>query len=1142
MMKLMFGCLVVWIISVSLLGMGPERVMEERRLLWQIGVADDQNSEFSLAPNHYSQYDLPGIHVAGITDPSVTWPYILPGKLDRWAGSAPQAFEILFYLEKVVPSGTCRLILDFLDTHSAMPPRLVVEVNNHRFEQMTTPGNNDWLMAADGGTGREYRAIFPVPCQALRRGENKIMITAAEGSWALWDAVLFEAPGGVVAGKPDGSTVIRSVTQKQLLVRGEHTLMKPLVVEILHTGEAGTALLSAGGSGQLQVDLQPGIQLAELWVPETGKREELKVELSSGGNVLEYTTTVVDPVRRWEVHLIHQTHLDIGFTHTQEEVLRMQTGYLYQALDLIDKTRNYPEDARFRWHAEGMWAIDEFLRNASPEDSLRFMEALKDQSIHLDAFYVHLLSGLATGEELIELMRPAKAFEKTFGIPVRTAIGSDVPGYSWGMVTAMARQGIRFFNMAPNNNYKLGYLFHWADKPFYWQGPDGYSKVFTWMASHAYIYFWDQDEGLNRVPRFLSYLERSGFPYEMAMLRYEVGGDNGHPDPTLPDKVRAWNEQYASPRIILSTNSRLYDSFTRRYEEQIPVFSGDMTPYWEDGAASTAADLALNREAGEGLIQAMALEAMLQPGSLKDGDVEAAWNKIIMYDEHTWGAYCSRSDPFDPFTVSQERYKRQFALDASLQTKQLARQVIGEVETQGSGSFDVLNTLSWRRSGLVTLTPEQSAGFDRVRDDRGTVVASQRLASGELAFYAGHIPGFGSRRYTIEKGRPAQGEGIRVTMEEITNDQLSLLLDRETGAVKSLRILDTDQELVDTSFHLLNEYLYVEGRETGKGMRTVTGPVRISVEDPGPLVGTVRIESGAPGCSNLTRRVRMVMGQESVEIINTVDKLKNLEPEGVYFAFPLNIPNGISRIDIPWGVVRPETDQLPGANRNYFSVQRWIDISNDRYGMTWVTTDAPMMKFAPLTLVGKGRGDSGFMSEFGQDGIRPWWRQSISPGQSFYSWVMNNHWEVNYKAYQEGPATFRYLLVPHKGGYEGRDAEKRGRSYCQPLLVAETARGVPVAGLPFVLAGEQLVATLLTSLDGKGNYMVRLYNPGSGTGIAEISGAEGTTVRIHHCDPSGNPTVPAENRIRLPGFGVATFRIESSLLPDDEINLQIFNN
>jgi alpha-mannosidase len=1135
------GFLLLWIVSLSASGIKPGTAVREYSVLWEIGKSDGDNSDFYLAPDNYGQYDWPGFHVVGVTDPAENWPYILPGQLDTWAGPSPQWFEIIFYLKEITSGEDSRLILDFLDTHSSMPPLLVVEVNNLKFEHQTEPGENDWLMAAEGGSGKEQLAIFSVPAHALRLGENRIRISAREGSWAIWDAVRFEAPDGFMIGNPAGFTEIRSVKQKQLLMRGENSLMKPLEVEILHTEGAMNGFLVATGASPAEVELVPGVQRTEIWIPETGNRQEVEVKLISGGNLRALASVVVEPVRKWEVHLIHQTHLDIGFTHTQEEVLRMQTGYLYQALDLIDQTRDYPEEARFRWHPEGMWAIDEFLRTASSEDSARFIRALKDQSIHLDAFYVHLLSGLATGEELIELMRPAKSFEKKYDIPVRTALGSDVPGYTWGMVPAMSLQGIKFFNMAPNNNHKLGYLYYWADKPFYWQGPDGSSRVFTWMASHAYIYFWVYGDKMDRVPRFLGYLERSGFPYDIAMLRYEVGGDNGHPDPTLPEKVRAWNEKYAYPRIILSTNSRLYDSFTGRYKDIIPVFSGDLTPYWEDGAASTAADLALNREAGERLIQAGALNAILQPGTLDPGDMESAWNKIIMYDEHTWGAYCSKSDPFAPFTISQEKYKQQFALEADEKSFKLSGEILRKVEDQGSGCVTVFNTQSWPRSELVLLSPSQSQAGDRVLDEQGNGMASQRLASGELAFLAEQVPGFGSLKYRIVKGQPEVAGGVTVSQKGLTGDLLSVEIDPETGSIRSVRFPDADHELVDTTQYFLNEYLFVEGRKTGHGMKGVSGPVSIMVEDPGPLVGTLRIESMAPGCRSLVRKIRMVWGQEALEITNTVDKQKNLEPEGVYFAFPLQIPGGEAHIDIPWGVIRPETDQLPGANRNYFAVQRWMDISNDRFGITWISRDAPMMKFAPLTLVGKGRGETAFMAEFDRKGVRSWWKDSIHPGQLFFSWVMNNHWEVNYKAFQEGPVTFRYLLVPHNGSYDGAAAEKLGRAFCQPFVVVETDPSFHADGLPFVLSGDRLVVTSLSALSEGKDYLVRLYNPGACRGETEISEKDGNSVKIWYCDPSGNPMEPAEDRIELPGYGVTTLRIETGPAREEN-NLQLSNN
>ncbi len=1098
---------------------------EDNKILWQIGETDNNNMEFSLAPDKFHSYTGPGIHIVGISNPLESWPYILPGELDLWTPPYPQTFEIMFYINQAVSGGYCTLHLDFLDTHSFRPPKLRVRVNEQSFEHQTPAGNNDWLMGATDDSGSEHITEIGFPVSILRAGLNSIEITATEGFYGLWDAIFLEVPPGVEQGDPVPGTFIRSITGKQILIKKEGGLYQPLELEIVHTGTVEEAMVEITGTGPVPLDLAPGVQVIEILIPHILETQELDILLKAGSTLLAKSTHVAAPVRNWEVHLIHQTHLDIGYTHTQEEVLGMQTRYLYEALDLIEKTRDYPAEARFKWHPEGMWAIDEFLQEASPERKQQFMEAIKDQSIHLDAFYIHMLTGLASGEELFELIQPAKDFEKEYSIPVKTAIGSDIPGYSWGLVPAMAQQGVKFLNTAPNNNHRLGHLYKLADKPFYWLGPNGQDKVFTWMASHAYIYFWWDMNTLDRVPRFLDYLEKSEFPYEIAMLRYEVGGDNGYPDPTLPDKVRSWNEKYAVPKIILSTNSQLYNSFTDRYKDEIPVLSGDLTPYWEDGASSTAADLALSRRAGERLLQSHALNAMVNPGANHNDEFKRAWNKIVMYDEHTWGAWSSISDPFGDFTVTQDIYKRQFALDADSIIRRLESEILGETSQAGSGIIDVYNTSSWERSDIVFLSPDQSVRGDRVLDDQGSQVPSQRMSNGELAFRADNVPAFGARRFRIEKGRGKALGNMEVSESGISNEKVEVTIDTESGGISSILYKGMERELVDASGYLLNDYVYIEGRETGKNFSGTGQTVSIYVEDAGPLVGSLRIESPAPGCRKLSRNIRLISGEERIELINTLDKLQELEPEGVYFAFPFNIPDGQARIDIPWGVIRPETDQLPGANRNYYAVQRWVDISGNDYGLTWVTPDAPMIKMDPIKIVGKGRGESQFVAEIGEKGIRGWWNESIHPQQSFYSWVMSNHWETNYKAYQEGEATFRYSLIPHEGTYSGAQAERAARDICQPLIPVEASpdRGTIVPD--FGIITKQLIVTSMRTVGDDGSLMLRIYNPGADAAKAEFSSRD-EGIKIHYCDPSGSRLKPAGNQIELPGYGITCIRIE----------------
>jgi len=62
-------------------------------------------------------------------------------------------------------------------------------------------------------------------------------------------------------------------------------------------------------------------------------------------------------------------------------------------------------------------------------------------------------------------------------------------------------------------------------------------------------------------------------------------------------------------------------------------------------------------------------------------------------------------------------------------------------------AVEVWNTNSWPVTDVVLVHAAMSKAGDRVEDERGGPVLSQRLASGELAFLAERVPGFGARRY-----------------------------------------------------------------------------------------------------------------------------------------------------------------------------------------------------------------------------------------------------------------------------------------------------------------------------------------------------------------------------------------------------------
>ncbi len=347
-----------------------------------------------------------------------------------------------------------------------------------------------------------------------------------------------------------------------------------------------------------------------------------------------------------------------------------------------------------------------------------------------------------------------------------------------------SQSGIKYLSIGPNHVHRIGStLEQWGDRPFYWVSPSGDERLLCWMAGKAYSWFHgsrvstlSQESQGDPFFEYLDELVEKDYPYDMVQIRYSIGGDNGPPDQALSEFVKSWNEKYVWPRMAISTTSHLMHAFEERYGPQLPEVRGDFTPYWEDGAGSSARETAMTRTASERLVQAEALWAMLAPDKYPDDEFYAAWRDALLYDEHTWGAHCSISQPDSPFTLSQWEIKQAFARNADRRSHDLLEQAFtrsappaAEGAEQKADAVDVWNTTSWVRSDLVTLVTETPLSGYVVKDLDGNVVPSMVTRRGQLAFVALNVPPFGARRYLLEPGQPVRQGTAKVEGNVISN-------------------------------------------------------------------------------------------------------------------------------------------------------------------------------------------------------------------------------------------------------------------------------------------------------------------------------------------------------------------------------------
>jgi alpha-mannosidase len=779
------------------------------------------------------------------------------------------------------------------------------------------------------------------------------------------------------------------------------------------------------------------------------------------------------PERKWEIYLIHHTHLDIGFTHPQEEVMKIQWKHLETAMDLIEKTKDYPDDAKFRWNPEVTWAIDAWFEQADEEQKKRFINHIKNNSIGIDALYGNMLTGLMRPSEFMESVSGKSVYEKLTDKWIDSIMITDVPGASWGMVTALHESGIRYVSIGPNRTHRIGYTRKvWGDRPFYWESGSGQHRVLCFVHGQGYSWFHQLNNmGMKKnllssakILPYLKKLEKEGYPYDIIPIRYNIGADNGPPDLTISDQVKKWNEKHPDIRMRISTTSEAFSEFEKRYADQIPVYRGDFTPYWEDGAASSARETAITRNASEKLDQLQTVWTLIDDGDLPQDKFRDAWKEVLLFNEHTWGAHNAISQPYSEFAKTQWKWKEQRAINSLSFTNdiqsELSRKIAEDNIVDSSTYIEVINTHSWPVTGPVKTQRLENSEYNIETTD-GKPVNSQILSDGALFFLAEDVPPFSSKKYILKPANKTTEGACSAKGNTISNGNFEIMLDEETGTISSLRNLEDGKEFVNNNFKdKFNEYIYIQGRSPQLGRRKGPKPeTKITAKEEGPLYCSIEIEREVKNSNSLVTTITMYDGLDRVDIKNTLDRPVVKKKEGIHFAFPVNVNDPKVRYDLAWETAQVDVDQLEGACKNYYTPLRWVDVSGDNKGLSIVLVDAPLFEVGEITT----------------DAFIYGWLKKTKQNGVIYSYVMNNYWETNYKAFQPGVTQFRYSLFPH-GEYSAVTNNKDSLEVMQPMIVSNSTKTFKMPKQYVTSSNANIAVFSIKSSNKGGGLVFQLYN------------------------------------------------------------------
>ncbi|HWI93163.1 MAG TPA: hypothetical protein VNT20_17920 [Flavisolibacter sp.] len=857
-----------------------------------------------------------------------------------------------------------------------------------------------------------------------------------------------------------------------LLKNGKQSLL----LTALHFGKDQQLQVKVNNQQSYRFKVKNGVNSFDIPVNAVQKEDSVFIDAAVGGTSLVKKYCSIKPIVYREIYFIHHSHTDIGYSHLQPEVLRIHMKNIDDALRMIDATRNFSAGAKFKWNIESLWVAENYFKQAPQSQKDRFIKAVKDGSICLSGLYANILTGISEPEEVFHYTDYAEQLRKQYGVKIESAMISDIPGYAWTTVTGLSKGGIKYFSSGPNylgetHPYlgdRVGYFVKaWGDKPVWWMSPSGEEKILFWTAGKGYSSWHgtpaggEFDKGPKKIAAYMNELSEHNYPYDMVQWRYNIVSDNGPLDTTISNFVEQWNQKYSSPKIVLSTTDHLFETFEKKYGNKIPIVKGDITPYWEDGAFSTAYEEGINRSNSLRLQQLTTLYSILNPAKYNADSFCNAWKNILLFHEHTWGAYNSTSEPDLPFVTKQWEIKKQFMLDADAQINRIEKDLFDPITDAQSKKIVVANTSSWMRSGPVIF--ESSINAHSIKDQKGKSLPIQKLSDGKYAFIAENVPPLGTSVFTMTDEKPDLLQNNFVVNDSaVSNGKIIVQWDK-TGSI--VKLIDGTGFNYAGSFtnQGLNSYWYVPGLDPSKAI--TNDRVQIKIIDRGPVAVTVAMISNAPGVNNLERRIGLYAESDEVFIENILAKKSIREKESVHFGFPFNEALIKTTLDAGYGTIQYLSDQLPGSNMDYMYARRWLNVSGADKGIQLMFVETPLVE--PGNMIDERR----IINQSHKE-----WKAKGNPTSTWFSYVMNNYWHTNYKADQDGISHYRYALKVHESS-EQSQLEKNAFEFSQPLIAFAANEKASVTREMFDLTNSRIVVTSVTPVEN--GFLIRLFNPES---------------------------------------------------------------
>ena len=941
----------------------------------------------------------------------------------------------------------------------------------------------------------------------LKKGTNRLLCKVDQlgGAWGL--AVQVSRAGGATgaaqglplarAGALKGIRTVTRSSQKMvgkiisanisalpLVLKTPEGERQVLTAEIVSGGlESVVCQISSPGWKEPRVfeigDLPFGTQKIDLNVPPVTQDTRVDVSLRSSSDEKTWQNVLVPKPRRWTVYLVQHVHTDIGYTRPQTEILPEHLRYIDYALDYCDLTDDYPDDSKFRWTCEISWAVREYVKRRPPEQIERLKRRIEEGRIEICGMFLNMAE-IADEASLAASLQPLREFKDVYGIPVRSTMQNDVNGAAWCLPDYFSSIGIRYLAMGINKTRSL--LPFDVPTPFWWESPSG-KRVLALRADHYHtgnackIHLGNVGIFRTNLLNYLVDLERRGYPFDRVSVQHSGYHTDNSPPALIESRLaKEWNEKYAWPKLRVATVQEFLEYIETNHSDELPVHRQAWPDWWTDGFGSAARETAASRKTHSGMHTNQGLLAMaaMLGAELPAGVMDRAagvQEDLLFYDEHTYGAAESISDPMAENTMVQWGQKSSYAWDAVKDGRMLREEALGLLQDfvprSDVPTVAVFNTLNWSRSGVfeVFIDSEilpRDKEFRIVDPVSGEAIPAQVLggrAEGNYwALWVTDVPALGYKLYRIEvEENPRENvSGGVASVNSLENEFYRVTIDSKSGAIESLFDKEMKLELVDQeSPWKLGQLVYEtlpEGRELilGSFQRTSLESVEVEPARVGPVWRSIGIRGKMRGCAGIRVEIRLYGTEKRIEIHCSLRKLPVTAAEAVYVTLPFQWQEGEILYEAQGGTVRPGKDQIPRTASDWCTMQNFVSVRNWRGQIIMSCDEAPLVQFGGFNL-GK------------------WMEISKVEKPHVFSYVMNNYWFTNFRATQEGELKWSYHLTSTRET-DNAVAARFGWGVRVPLASRVLPPGEANASLPSSYSALELDVPNLVLIDARPAY------------------------------------------------------------------------